>query len=41
MANISKRIVEFIKARPGIHKRLTPLADNYLGLAGYRKIGLR
>jgi hypothetical protein len=41
MANLSKRITEFIKARPKLHERIFPLVNSYLELAGYHKLGLR
>lgn len=41
MAAISKRIVEYIKARPNLAARIGPIANGYMDVAGYRKIGLR
>ena len=41
MSNISKRIAEFIKARPSMQNTLRPLASSYIGLAGHRRIGLK
>jgi len=32
MANVSKRIAEFIKARPKLHERLFPLANSYFAV---------
>ncbi|KAF8242223.1 ubiquinol-cytochrome c reductase complex 14 kDa protein [Wilcoxina mikolae CBS 423.85] len=40
MAAIAKRIAEYTKSRPGLYKVMRPLADKYLDLAGYRKVGL-
>ena len=41
MANISKRIAQFIMRRPKLYDRLRPIANANEELAGYRKIGLR
>jgi len=41
MANISKRIAQFVKSRPSLEKTIAPLASSYLELAGHRRIGLR
>jgi hypothetical protein len=40
VAAITKRIVDFTKSRPGLLKMVQPLANRYLDLAGYRKLGL-
>jgi len=37
---IAKRIADYTKSRPGLYKVMRPLADKYLDLAGYRKVGL-
>ena len=41
MSNVSKRIAEFIKARPSMQITIRPLAGSYIGLAGHRRIGLK
>jgi hypothetical protein len=37
---IAKRIADYTKSHPGLYKVMRPLADKYLDLAGYRKVGL-
>lgn len=40
MAFVARALADFTKARPGLHKIIRPIADKYLDLSGYRKIGL-
>lgn len=41
MANLSKRIAEYIKARPSLLNFVKPMATSYMSLKGHRRIGLR
>jgi hypothetical protein len=41
MANLSKRIAEYIKARPSLLNVVKPMATSYMSLKGHRRIGLR
>ncbi|KAI5784618.1 cytochrome b-c1 complex subunit 7 [Geopyxis carbonaria] len=37
---LAKVIADGIKSRPALYKMFRPMADKYMDLAGYRKIGL-
>lgn len=41
MANLSKRIAEYIKARPSLLNIVKPMATSYMSFKGHRRIGLR
>jgi len=40
MAAIAKRMAAFIQSRPALDNMMKPIADKYMDLAGYRKLGL-
>jgi hypothetical protein len=41
MANLSKWIADYIKARPSFLNFFKPVATGYMSLKGHRRIGLR
>jgi len=40
MAAIVKRMTKFVQSRPALNNMVKPIADKYIDLAGYRKLGL-
>jgi len=40
MAAIVKRMTKFIQSRPALDNMVKPIANKYMDLAGYRKLGL-
>ncbi|KAI5857192.1 cytochrome b-c1 complex subunit 7 [Tricharina praecox] len=40
MSAIAKRVTAFIQSRPALDNMMKPIANKYMDLAGYRKLGL-